>query len=98
MNIFEIFAHESTNFETFKCSGEDLPKSSCYFPNHKPVFLQILHDSLVSWKITPMYVFRSNVTYFAQKGSIKVQILENWLLESKFTKFFSFLKQQIGFS
>ena len=90
-------SHQSPNFETFKCSGENLPNSSCHFPNHKPVFLQILHDSSVSLKITPLYFFWSNVIYFAQKGQITVQILENWKLRSKFTKFLSFLKQ-IGFS
>ena len=40
--------------------------SSCHFPNHKSVFLQILHHSSVSWKITPLYFFfRSNIKYFA---------------------------------
>ena len=63
------------NFETFKCSGENLPYSSCNFPNHKSVFLQILHHSSVSWKITPLYFFRSNVTCFAQKEPIKAEIL-----------------------
>ena len=71
-------SHESTNFDTFKCSGENLPNSSCHFPNHKSVFLQILHHSSVSWKITPLYFFRSNVIYFARKGPIKVQILETF--------------------
>ena len=41
--------HKSPNFETFKCSGENLLNSSCYLPNHISVFLQILHHSLVSW-------------------------------------------------
>ena len=45
-------------FETFMCSGEILPNSSCSsFPNHKSVFLQISHHSLVSWNITPPYFF-----------------------------------------
>ena len=34
--------HKSSNFRTFKCSGENLPNSSCHFPNQKSVFLQIL--------------------------------------------------------
>ena len=63
-------------FEIFECSGENLPNSSCHFPNHKSVFLQILHDSSVSWKITPLYFFRSKIIYFAWNGAIKVQILE----------------------
>ena len=41
-------SHENTNFDTFKCSDENLPNSSCHFPNHKSVFLQILHDFSVS--------------------------------------------------
>ena len=69
-------SHESTNFGTFKCSDENSPNSSCHFPNRKPVFLQILHDSSVSWKITPLCSFRSKVIYFARKGPMKVQILE----------------------
>ena len=48
---------------------------SCHFPNHKSVFLQILHDSSVSWKLTLLYFFRSKVLYFARKGPIKAQIL-----------------------
>ena len=70
-------SHENINFDTFKCSDENFLMS---------VFLQIWHDSLVSWYITPLYFFRSKVTYFAQKGPIKV------------TKFLSFLKQKISFS
>ena len=42
------------------CSGENLSYSSIYFP--KLVFLQVLHHFLVSWKITPLYFFSSNIT------------------------------------
>ena len=69
-------SHQSPNFETFKCSGKNLPNSSRYFPSHKSVFLQILHHFLVPWKITPLYFFRSNITYFSWKEPIKVQIFE----------------------
>ena len=48
-------SHQSPNFETFKCSGENLPYSLCHFPNYKSVFLEILHHHSVSWKITPLY-------------------------------------------
>ena len=44
-------SHENTNFDIFKCSDENLLNSSCHFPNHKSVFLQILHDSSVSWNM-----------------------------------------------
>ena len=86
--------HKSPNFETFEWSGENLPNSSCHFTNHKSFFLQILHNSSVSWKITPPY-FLGQTLYICTKGHIKVQIFETWVLGSKFTKF---LKQKIGFS
>ena len=44
-------SHENTNFDIYKCSDENLLNSSCHFPNHKSVFLQILHDSSVSWNM-----------------------------------------------
>ena len=58
-------SHQYPNFETFNCSGEDLPYSLSYFPNHKSVFLQILHHPSVTWKITALYFFRSNIKYLA---------------------------------
>ena len=71
-------SHENTNFDTFKCSAENLSNPSCHFPDHKSVFLQIFHDSSVSWNITPLYFSRSNVVYFAQKGPVKVQIFQTF--------------------
>ena len=59
------WSHQYLNFETFNCSGENLAYSSCHFPNHKSVFFQILHHPSVSWKITPLYFFRSNIKHFA---------------------------------
>ena len=79
-------SHQSPNFETFKCSGENLPYSSCHFPNHKSVFLQILHHSSLSWKTTHLYFFRSNQTQFAQKEPIKVENLRILSAQTKFTK------------
>ena len=55
-------SHQSPHFETYKCSGENLPNSLCYFSNQKLVFLQILHHCLISWKITPLDFCRSNIT------------------------------------
>ena len=34
-------SHQSPNFETFECSSENLPNSSCYFSNQKSFFLQV---------------------------------------------------------
>ena len=47
-------SHQSPNFNTFKCSGENFPNFSSLFSNHKSVFLQNLHISSLSWKITPL--------------------------------------------
>ena len=91
-------SHQSSNFETFKCSGENLLYSSCHFSNHKSVFLHIFYHSSVSWKITPLYFFRLNVIYFAQKEPIKVEVFRISSAQIKITKFLSFLKQQISFS
>ena len=55
-------SHQSPNFETFKCSGENFSNSSCHFWKQKSVFLQILNHCLVSWKITQLDLFRSNIT------------------------------------
>ena len=72
-------SHQIPNFDTFKCSGENLLNYSlCHFPNQKSVFFQTLHHSSVSCKITPLYFFRSNVIYFAQKKTNKVQIFESF--------------------
>ena len=71
-------SHQSSNFDTFECSGENLPNSSCHFPSNKSVFLQILYPSSVSWKITPLYFFSSNNIYFAQKDHIKMKILKTF--------------------
>ena len=69
-------SHQIPNFDTLKCSGENLPNSPCHFSNHESVFHQILHHSSVSCKINPLHFFRSNVICFTQKKPIKVQILE----------------------
>ena len=41
-------SHQSPNFDNFKCSGENLPNSSCQFSNDKLIPLQILYHSSVS--------------------------------------------------
>ena len=64
-------SHQSSNFDNFKCSGENLPNFSCLFSNYWSVFLQNLHNSSVSWKITPLYFCSSNNIYFGHKESIK---------------------------
>ena len=58
--------HENTDFDIFKCSDENLPNSSCHFPNHKSVFLQIWHDSSVSWN-TLLCTFLGQTLYTLHK-------------------------------
>ena len=78
-------SHGSPNFDTFQCSGKNLINSSCYFSNHKSVFLQILHHSSLSWKITPLYFFRSNIKYLNtlhnrnQSKCTFVRLLSAWI-------------------
>ena len=59
-------SHENTNFDIFNCSDENLLNSSCHFPNHKSVFLQILHDSSVSWNIL-LCTFLDQTLYILHK-------------------------------
>ena len=66
-------SHQCPNFDTFKWSGENLPNFSCHFSNHKSVFLQNLHNSLVPWKIIPLYFCSSYIIYFGHKEPIKTQ-------------------------
>ena len=49
--LWTLGSHKNTNFDIFKCSDENLVNSSSHFPNHMSVFLQILHDSSVSWNM-----------------------------------------------
>ena len=69
-------SHQSSNFDTFKCSGENVPNFSCLFSNHWSVFLQNLHNSSVPWKITPLYFYSSNNIYFCHKEPIKNFLLD----------------------
>ena len=71
-------SHQSSNFDTLECSGENFPNSSCHFPSNKSVFLQILHHSSMPWKITPLYFFSSDNIFFAQKEPNKVKSFETF--------------------
>ena len=64
--------NKNPNFETLGCSGKNLPDSWRHFANHQSLFIQILHYSLVSWNIPPLYFFSSNIIYFGLKQPIKV--------------------------
>ena len=72
-----------SQLENFMCSSENLPNSSCHFQNHKSAFLQILHHTLLSWNIAPVYFFSSSIIYFGQKQLIKVQIFVTFKFSSQ---------------
>ena len=72
--IFCFGQKNPIHVDTSRCTGENLPRFSCLFPTHKSVFLQIFHDTEVSWKITALYFLRPNIMYFARKAPIKVHI------------------------
>ena len=66
--------HQISNFDTFKSSGGNFPNFSCHFSNHNSVFLQTLHHLLVSWKITPLYFFSSNIIYLVTRNPLKCKV------------------------
>ena len=68
-------SHQSSNFLTLSSALVKICQIPRHFPSNKSVFLQILHHYSMSWKITPLYFFSSNI-YFLQKEPIKVKIFE----------------------
>ena len=44
-------SHQSPNFETFKCSDENLPNFSCHFWKRKSVFLQAFYQPWLRSKL-----------------------------------------------
>ena len=92
-------SHQGPYFDTTECSGENLPNSSCHFTNYKSVFLQTLHHSSVSWKITCLHFFSvKRYTLCTKRNQLKSKFWGFWVVGSKFTKFLSFLKQHTSSS
>ena len=84
-------SNENINFEISKRSDENLLNSSCYFPNHKSVFFQILYDSSVSWNILLCPFLGQTLHTLHKRDQWKCK--DFLMLKSKFTKFLSYLKQ-----
>ena len=62
--------HQSPNFKTFQCSGENFLNSSCHFWKYKSVFDQVLHQSSVPSNVTPLYlIYLKHYIYTLVKGS-----------------------------
>ena len=73
------------------------PNSSCHLWNHYPFFLQGFHQSSVSWCITPLHFFSSNIRYFCKKTSLKCKFWDFSVMGSKFTKLLMlFFKAQVS--
>ena len=60
-----------------------MSNSLCHSWNDKPIPLQILYPSSVSWKKTPLYFFSSNNVYFAQKKPFKIKLFETFKCSGK---------------
>ena len=63
--------HQSSNFDTFKCSGENLANSSCYFPNHKSVFFAnfALLFSLMKDNSSVIFYLKRYIIFYRQNSS-----------------------------
>ena len=62
-------------FETFKCSGQNSPNSSCQLWNNKLVSLQILRNSSIPLQITCLWILSSYFFKFGLKDPTKIPIL-----------------------
>ena len=61
--------NESKNFDNLKCSNQN-SLNSYQLWNNKSVFLQILHHSVVSWDIIPLYFSLADMLYTLKKRSL----------------------------
>ena len=87
---------QSFRFLTTIMMVHQIPQASFETPRSR--LIQILHQSSVSWKITPLYFFISNL-YTLDKTSVEVKFWNLWVVGWKSTKFLmSCLKLQVNFS
>ena len=76
-------SHQSPNFDTSKCSGENLPYSSCHFQVSFSSDFASLFSVMKDGSVTPLYFFSSNIKYFAQQEPMKVHIFETFECSSQ---------------
>ena len=62
-------------FKNFECSGQNLSNSTYQFCNNKSFPLQILHQSLVAWKITPLHFFSQTINTLLKRSPLKGRFL-----------------------
>ena len=75
-------ARQCTIFQTLSALMKVHPIPHAIFETTRSGFIQILHHCSVSWKITPLYFFSSNLIYFGKFTK----------------SFMSYLKSQVSFS
>ena len=80
--LWTKWPQQSPNFETPKCSGENLPNFSCHFSNHQSVSLFNASLFCITLQCHQRWLlctfFGSNIIYFPQKEYIKVKIFETF--------------------
>ena len=94
--------HKSTIFQTLHALMKVHPIPQAIFEIKRSGFIQILHLCPVSWKITPVYFFSSDLIYFGQieptevkfyrllSGWVKIHQISHVLFETESQFFFKF--------
>ena len=87
------------NFQTFECSNESLPNSSCHSWNQNARVYSDLAPRFSVMKDNSFVFFISNLEDFRQKYPIQVKFWDFGVVGWKFTKFLmSHLNLQVNFS
>ena len=83
--------HQNLNFEIFQVLWWKFSIFLISFSKPQVIFFKkILHHSSVSCNVTPLEVFSSKVTYFAQKENLKQQVK----FSSNFSSIFSVMQDK----
>ena len=90
-------AYQCTIFQTFECSNESSPSSSCHFSIHKVKVYSKFTSLFSVMKDNSSVFFSLNLIHFGQKDAIKNKCPHFWVVGWKFTKFFmSCLKPKVS--
>ena len=82
--LWTIGSHQSSNFDTFKCSGENLP-NSCHFPSNKSISFKFC-ITLQCHEGQLLCTFLAQTIY---------TLFRSWVLRLKFVKFLMPISLQI---
>ena len=80
---FLLWIPSKSQFRDFRVLWWKFAKFLMSFSKLQVTFFQILHHSPVSWKITSLYFFNSNIIYSGHKQPIKAQIFETFECSSQ---------------